>query len=182
MRLKEIPHLEGFAELWQIIKYAMKALDQEEKQFVEKMNQTVRDFQTGKDVRYINFKESKRIKNIWKKYSHLKPFQFTFDPIRKIPQVFKNEKAFIIWTIWRFKNPICQKDDVETGSLAAAKILSEGTPPFSKELKERAIIEFLKFIYPGFTNEERELDFWESNIFPFLEKKREFKWEIINKK
>jgi hypothetical protein len=181
MKLRDVSRLEGFNELQQIIKYAMGALEKEEKQFIEKINQTVQDFRTGKNERPINFKESTQIKTIWQKYRHLKPFQFTFDLSQKIPQVFKNLTAFIIWTTWSSNHPAYQKDDIEIGSLAAAKLLSEGAPPFSKELKKRAVIEFLKFIYPVFATEEREFDFWELNIFPFLEKKWEFKLETINK-
>lgn len=182
MKLRDVSHLNGYDELQQTIKYAIGALTKEEKQFIEKMNQAVQDFRTGKNERLINFKDSIQIKTIWQKYHHLKPFQFTFDPIQKMPEVFRNLTAFIIWTAWKSKHLACQKDDIKAGSLTAAKILSEGTPPFSKELKEKAVTEFLKYIYPGFDTEEQEFGFWELNIFPFLEKKWEFKWEIINKK
>ena len=180
--MRSISHLAGVKELDNINAYAKEALTEEERQLIEKLNTVVNDFTHERSNVFISFEDLIKLQGIWQKYEHLKPFQFRFDPEKKMPEVFKNRTAFIIWTTWRSRHLVCQDDDVNSGSLAAAKVLSEHKPPFAEETKKETIREFLGHLHPGYgglqwwtEREAHEFDFWEKEIFPLLEGKREFR-------
>jgi len=177
--LKDPSIIPGIKELDRINQYALEALTQEERQFVEKMNKVVEDYENGSGV-IFDFNEQIKIQVLWQKYEHLKPFQFTFNPEEKIPEVFRNKTAFIIWTAWKARHRVCNEDLIDIGSIAASRVLLESKPPFSKEIKERAINEFLRHLHQGYP-QEGEMDFWENQIFPYLEGKWKFNWEMVQK-
>jgi len=174
--------LAGFHEYNEIKDYARHTLTAKEKEFLEKITKTVEDCEEGISDEWISFNDIIKLRIIWRKYEHLKPFQFRFDPRKKITEVFQNQTAFIIWTTWKSRHLVCQSDDIKGGTLAAAKILSEHKIPYSKEVKRKAVEEFLKYLHSSYTHlnhtEENELNFWEQHIFPFLEDKWKFKWKL----
>jgi hypothetical protein len=181
--------LAGTSELNNINEYALEILTEEERQFIEKINKIVGDFVNERSDRFIDFDDIINLKMIWQKYHYLKPFQFSFDPENKMPKVFRNRTAFIIWTAWRASHLVCQDDDVKGGSLAAAKVLSKYKLPFPEEAKKEAVEEFVKFLHPGYIPAlpgahflDNEFDFWEKEIFPFLEGEWEFKWDVVQRK
>lgn len=174
--MKDLSLVPGIKELDMINLYALEKLTGEERQFVEKMNKVVEEHEKGKGE-IFGFNEQIKIQVLWRKYKHLKPFQFRFNPEEKIPEVFKNKTAFIIWTVWRARHLVCEDDLVEEASITAARILPK---LFPKEVKKQAIQEFLEYLHRSYPR-EGEVEFWEENIFPYLEGKWEFKWEIIQK-
>lgn len=177
--MKNLSIIPGIKELDMINLYALEALKEEERQFIEKMNKVVEDYENEKaDI--FGFNEQIKIQVLWQKYERLKPFLFKFNPEQKMPEVFRNRKAFIIWTAWTSKHIKCEEDLLEEGSIAAARIFTETKPPFPKEVKEGAINEFLRYFHRTYPR-EGEMDFWEKEIFPFLEGKWEFKWEMVQK-
>jgi len=184
--LKNLSLVAGIKELDRINQYALEGLSQEERQFIEKINKTVKGYENGSGVLF-GFNEQVKIQMLWQKYAHLKPFQFRFNPKEKIPKVFKNRTAFIIWTTWKAKHLVCQNDDIDSGSLAAAKLLQKYKPSFMASIKKATVQEFLKYLHPSYSEpsvleaESDELIFWETEIFPFLEGKWEFKWELVQK-
>jgi hypothetical protein len=162
----------GVKELDMINQYALEELTQEERQFVEKINKIVDDYEHEKrDI--FGFNEQIKIQVLWQKYAYLKPFRFKFPPQKKIPEVYKNPTAFIIWSTWTARHLICSDDDIKSGSLAAAQILLESKPPFPEDVRKEAVKEFL--IHLRFTDEEKDFVFWEQYIFPYLEGKWKFK-------
>ena len=187
-KLRNVSHLAGSRELHNINKYAKEVLTKEEKQFIEQINKIVERYREGQRSEFISFQEWIKLRQIWQKYEHLAPFQFKFDPEKEIPELFKNEIAFIIWTAWRSRHLVFQDNDVESGSLAAAQILSKYKIPYPKEAKQKAVKEFLKHLhasYPehlhaSYPDVEIEINFWERYIFPYLEGKWQFRWERIN--
>jgi len=176
--LRDISIISGIKELDRINQYALEALDEEERQFIEKMNKAVEDYENGSGA-IFGFNEQIKIQVLWQKYEHLKPFQFRFDPQKKMPEVYGDLNAFIIWSAWKARHLVCSDDDIKNGSLAASKILLKSKPPFPEDVKKEAVIEFLGYL--RFTDEEKDFVFWEQEIFPFLEGKREFKWEMVQK-
>lgn len=177
--MREPSLVPGIKELDRINQYALEALTQEERQFVEKMNKVVEDYEDGKG-NIFDFNEEIKIKVLWQKYEHLKPFQFRFNPEERIPEVFHNKMAFVIWTSWKARHLVREDDLVEEASITAARILAGSKPPFPKEIKEKAIREFLEYLHRDYPR-EGEVDYWEKQIFPLLEGKWEFKWEKIQK-
>jgi hypothetical protein len=182
--LKSISSLGGTQELEDICKYAISILTEEEKKFIEKINAIKDDFVNERIEEFIEFYDIIRLKEIWNKYHHLKPFQFSFDPRKnlKTSHVVKKKNAFIIFTVWKFHHYAAYDDFIDYGSLAAAKILARRRKPFSEEVKLKAVQEFLSYHGERLGNVQKiALEFWEKEIFPFLEGKWEFKWEIIQK-
>ena len=177
--MRNLSLITGIRELDNINQYAAEVLNDKERKFIEKMNKVVEDYRNGQGE-IFGFNEQIKIQLLWQKYAHLKPFRFRFDPKEKIPEVFQNKTAFIIWTTWKARHLVCNEDLVELGSIAATKVLLESKLPFSKEIKERAINEFLRYLHQGYP-QEGEMDFWEQHIFPYLEGKWEFKWEMVQK-
>ncbi|KPJ56562.1 hypothetical protein AMJ49_04605 [Parcubacteria bacterium DG_74_2] len=177
--IRNISCLAGVKELNNIQEYALKELTDEERKFIEKTKKAVEDYRQERSENFISFNDLIEVQRIWQKYSYLKPFQFSFDPAKKIPKVFQNQTAFIVWTTWRARHLVCQDDDVNGGSLAVAEVLGRRKPPFSKEVRMEAVEEFLKHLHSSYPDAEREIDFWEKHIFPYLEGKLEFKWELV---
>lgn len=179
--MREIIHLAGVRELDNINFYVLGALTEKEEEFIKKLNKIVEDYRGEKSNEFISFSDLIELETIWKKYQYLKPFQFRSDPREKMPDVFKNKTAFIIWTTWKSRHLTCPDDDIEKGSLAAARILSEHKIPYPKEVKQKAVKGFLNYLHASYPDAENELGFWEQHIFPYLEGKWEFRWEIIQK-
>jgi len=180
--LREIYHLAGTRELDNINFYVFNALTKEEREFIEKLNRVAEEYKAGERSGFISFQDVIRLREIWQKYKHLKPFRFSFDPAKRIPKVFQNKIAFIIWTTWKARHLTTQSDDIEGGSLAAAEILAKEKLPYSEKVKKEAVIAFLEHLHVGYPeNEETELAFWEKYIFSYLEGKWKFRWEKIRK-
>ena len=177
--MKDLFQVSGIKELDMINLYAIKALTNKERQLVEKMNKIVEECEKGQGE-IFGFNEQGKIQMLWKKYEHSKPFWSRLDPEKIIPEVFKNKTAFTIWTVWKPGRLLCEDDLLEEGCIAAAQILAESKPPFPEEVKKHAIQEFLEYLHRGYPRED-EPEFWEQHIFPYLEGKWEFKWEIIQK-
>lgn len=187
--MRDLLLIPGIRELGNINQYALEALTQEERQFIEKMNKIAEDYKNEQgDIFGSN--EQREIQTLWQKYKHAKPFRFRFDPEKKIPEVFRNKRAFIIWTTWKAGHIVCNEDLVDEGSIAAAKILSRQEAPFPEDIKKLAVREFRRYLHAFLAEqkggvdedkEKKELAFWEQHIFPFLEGKWGFKWEMIKK-
>lgn len=177
--MKDLSQISGIEELDMINLYALEELTDWERQLVEKMNQVVEECEKGKGE-IFGFNEQGKIQMLWKKYEHLKPFRSRFDPEKIIPEVFKNKTAFTIRTVWKSRHLVCEDDLLEEGCIAAARILAESKPPFPEEVRKHAIQEFLEYLHRSYPRED-EVAFWEQHIFPYLEGKWKFKWEIIQK-
>lgn len=177
--MKDLSRVSGIKELDMINLYALEALTDRERQFVEKMNKVVEKHEEDIE-KFFGFNEQAKIQMLWKKYKHLKPFRFRFDPEKRIPEVFKNKTAFTILTVWKTNHIVCGDDLVEEGSITAARILNRSKPPFLEEIKKEAIQQFLEYLHRSYPR-EGEVEFWEQYIFPFLEGKWEFKWEMVQK-
>jgi len=183
--LKDLSTIPGIKELDMINQYALEALTPEERQFVEKMNKIFEGYENEKgDI--FGFNEQIKIQMLWQKYEHLKPFQFRFDPEKKKPEVFQNRTAFIIWTTWKAKHLVRKEDLVDEGSLAATRVLLQVKEPLPrlipKHTKLAMVVEFMQYLNRGYPDEvDQELLFWEKYIFPYLEGKWEFKWEMVQK-
>jgi hypothetical protein len=187
--LKDLSLVPGIKELDRINQYALEALTPEEKQFIEKMNKVAEDYKNEQGD-FFRRPDQIRIFMLWRIYEHLKPFRFRIHPKEIIPEAFKNQTAFMIWTIWRSWHIKCNEDLIEEGSIAASKILTEGKPPFPEDVKKRAVREFRRYLHSFIAEqkggvdgekEEKERAFWEEHIFPYLEGKWEFKWEMAQK-
>lgn len=183
--MKNLSLVSGIKELDRINQYALKALSQEERQFIEKMNKVVEGYEDGRG-KIFGFNEQVKIQMLWQKYAHLKPFQFRFDPKEKTPVVLKDQIAFIIWTAWKSRHLVSGQDNIEEGSLAAARVLSQVKEPLPRHIpkhtKLATVVEFMQYLHISYPSDvEHELAFWEENIFPYLEGKWEFKWEIVQK-
>ena len=165
--MRDISCLDGVNELNDIKKYALGELIDEERQFIEKI-----------DKFPISYLVSLKLQEIWYKYEYLRPFLFLSDPANKIPRVFQNREAFIIWTAWRAKHLLGQAGDLEAGSLAAAKALSRYKPRFSDGAKKGAVKAFQRNKHGFEAPFKDELEYWNREIFPYLEGAWEFKWEI----
>lgn len=173
--MKDAVYFIGCKELEYLKKYAKDFLDNEERFFIHICDEKARE----NDNSFL-FNEIGKLDSLWKKYKHLKPFIFQFDPQKIIPEIFNNQTAFVIWTLWRSWH-LRGKEDLEGAALAAAKVLSKYQTPYSLVVKEQAIKEFgLVMEYTGFSClNDLKISFWE-NIFPYLEGKWEFKYEVRN--
>lgn len=177
--MKKLSLIPGIKELDRINQYALEALTEEERQFVEKMNKVVEDYKNEQgDI--FGFNEQIKIRILWQKYEYLEPFQFKFDPQKKMPEVYGNLTAFIIWSTWNTRHIRGSADDIKKGSLSASKILLKSKPPFPEDVKKEAVVEFLRYLY-RFIDEEKVFVFWQEKIFPYLDGKLKFKWEIVQK-
>lgn len=188
--MRDISCLAGVNELNNIKKYTLEELTPDERQFIKEINEIVEDYRKERSDSFFRFHDLIELQTIWRKYEHLRPFQFLFDPEEKMPKVFHNRIAFIIWTVWRAKHLICQGEDVKSASLAAAaailkyKLSISGDilkcklffSPIPDEVKKEAVREFQR-VKGGF-EDENELDFWESKIFPYLEGEWVFAWKL----
>ena len=180
--MRNLPCIQGLEELEKLEKYAFNELEREEKGFVKEMRKRVDDYIQGKREEIFSFDEEIKLMVLWQKYQHLYPFEFRFNPEEKIPEVFCNRTAFVIWTTWRAFH-LCGEEDLKAASLAAAEVLSGVKPPYPLETKEKAIEAFRKvMLHSGYREAMRQnlyKDFFEARIFPYLEGVWEFKWKVI---
>lgn len=171
---------DGLEELANINKYAMGELTKEEKEFVEKANKIAEKFRMIKrrTRTFMCSNEIREVKTIWQRHHYLKPFPSKPNLEKERPELFKNRIAFIIWTVW-LSSHLGSEEKVAFWSLEVAKILKGHTPFFSETIKEKAVKLFLKNVGWGdITETEKGMQFWENEIFPFLEGKQEFRWEV----
>ncbi len=121
---------------------------------------------------------------IYSKYSFLIPYKFEFLPEREIPEVFSNEKAFMIWTVWRAGHILNRNDMhmLNQASIKAAKKAEElarhyANPNYTEKEKRDIISEFNSSLMNRCKSTP---EYWNQYIFPILEGKRKFKYEVIN--
>jgi hypothetical protein len=176
--MKDMTYLQGVEELEKLKKYAAASLNEEEMSSVQIMDEKVKAYINGSDE-FLTIDEVVELSCIWRRYQHLKPFVFLFDPKKTMPEVVQNRAAFIIWTVWRAFH-LLGEEDLKGAVLAAANTLSKFQPPYSSEAKEKAVREFaVVMTNTGCRTNDLSisLSFWEGNIFPYLEEKWEFIWE-----
>ena len=177
--MRDVSWKAGVEELENIKTYAMGSLTPEEREFVQKINQKVEDYINEKSDHFLTLGEIGKLTALWRKYQHLKPFVFRFDPREKLKQLYYNRVAFIIWTVWRSFH-LLGDEDLEGAALAAAEVLSPFQPPYPTEIKERAVEKFAVIMANTGYGSVDDLygDFWEKRIFPYLEGVWEFKWVL----
>ena len=176
--MRNVSCLQGPEELKKIKEFAIDSLGDEEKLFVQRMDKKIKDYINNKSDSFLTFNEIVRLSCVWKKYQHLKPFLFPFDPNKRMPEIVKNQLAFVIWTAWR-SNHLLGKEDLKRASILAANILSKAKPPYTYELKKEAVKIFATvMISTGYScSDDLRIFFWTEKIFPYLEGVWEFKWE-----
>ena len=181
--MRSVSYLQGIKELENLNRYALESLTEAERSFVEKATRKVESYIREETNEFLSLEEIVKLDCLWKKYSHLQPFVFRFNPEEKIPKVYRNRIAFIIWTVWRSYH-LQGEENLEEAALAAAEILSSFQPPYPVEIKEKAIKKFGEIMEAtGFMSDhDLSSDFWEKRIFPYLEKVWEFKWVVEFKK
>jgi hypothetical protein len=177
--MKDVSCLQGYVDLAKLLDYAMKSLNDEEKLFVLAMNKKVKSYINERVDNFLEFNEELKLGRLWQKYRHLKPFVFSFNPEEKIPEVFQNKPAFIVWTVWQ-NSHLLGEEDLNKAALVAANILIQSQPPYSPEIKKEAIRGFeIIMERTGHSCSDHGLvHFWTEKIFPYLERKWEFKWEL----
>ena len=178
--MRNVSCLQGSRDLENIRKYALDFLTRQERLFIERMTRQVEAFVREETEEFLTLGEIVKLLRLWSKYFYLKPFQFAFDPREKIPKVFQDQTAFVIWTVWRSFH-LLGEEDLEGAALAAANVLSEFRSPYSSEIKEKAVKRFRGVILNTGYNcpDDLSISFWEAKIFPYLEGVWEFKWEVI---
>jgi len=177
--MRDVSCLQGVKDLQEIKKYAIDSLTPQEKIFIKKVERKIKDYINEKIDEFLTLEEIVKLSTLWQKYSHLKPFVFCFNPKEKISKVFQNRTAFIIWTVWGSFHLLGQ-EDLQKASLAAAQVLSNFKAPCPSSVKKKAIEEFNRvMVNTGYLCiNDLNNSFWENRIFPYLERKWEFKWEI----
>ncbi len=158
------------------------------KDFIDKLALESIEKKAKKDDRiFFNLDYICAISGLYEKYSQLIPYKFGFDPKEKMPKVFENEKAFMIWTAWRSSHIISQNTTLDLASLKAAAKMEEYrpghfNPSFNPDEKEKIIKEFYSNLGErggvGF-NFSEELEYWDKKIFPLISMDTLFRWEII---
>jgi hypothetical protein len=177
--MRSVSYFQGPKELEKLKKYAVDSLDNEEKLFVQKMDKKVKAYINKESDDFLTFDEVVKLSTMWKKYQHLKPFGFLFNPEKTMPKVFQNRVAFIIWTVWGTFH-LLGEEDLKGAAIAAANILSKSHPPYLPKVKEEAVRRFAVFMEnTGYScSDDLTISFWEEKIFPYLEGVWEFKWEL----
>ena len=177
--MRSVSCLWGTEELEKLKKYALDSLNNEEKSFVQMMDKKVKAYIHNKSDDFLTFNETVKLSCMWKKYKHLRPFVFPFNPEKKMPKVFQNRVAFIIWTAWRVSH-LFGEEDVERAALSAAEILSKFQPPYLLEVRKEAIKKFaVVMTNTGYScSNDLSASFWEEKIFPYLEGTWKFEWEM----
>ena len=178
--MRGVSYLQGPEELEKVKSYTMNFLSPEEKTAVRKMEQKIEAYISEESDDFLTFKEIVKLRCLWLKYQHLKPFEFHFNPREKIPEVYRNRTAFIIWTVWRSFH-LLGEEDLERAALAAANVLSH-SPPYPEKVKEKAILVFAEVMEAtGYRcpDDLSRSSFWEEKIFPYLEGVWEFKYRKI---
>lgn len=166
-------NLPDYAELLKLKKYAMKHLTPEEKLLVKTMSKRLTACKNGKNNDFVTLNGDLKMSRLWRKYQYLKPFFFKFDPEKLMPEIFKNQEAFIIWTVWR-SDHLLGEEDLNRAALLAGNILGKFKPPYPPKAKKEAMKKFEAII--GFEYQDNES--WETRIFPFLEGTWKFKYKL----
>ena len=177
--MRSVSCLQGPEELKKIKEYAADFLDNEEKLFIQKVDNKVKAYIHNKSDSFLTFDDMVKLSCMWKKYQHLKPFVFPFDPEKTMPKIFHNRVAFIIWTVWR-NNHLLGKEDLKKAALSAANILSNHQPPYPPKVKVEVVREFATVMMNtdyGCLDDLRTF-FWTEKIFPYLDGVWEFKWKL----
>jgi hypothetical protein len=114
-----------------------------------------------------------------------------FNPEEKMPEVFKNRIAFIVWTVWRSSHLLVEGEEriLRKAALSVGNFLLQFQPPYSIDVKRKAVEIFAATyrnsnlnhsIKYAILKEPNLSSFW-NEIFLYLEGVREFKWELTNK-
>ena len=118
------------------------------------------------------------------KYSSLIPYKFEFNPEREIPEVFSNEKALMIWAVWRARHILNHNDMhmLNKASIKAAEKAEElarhyASPNYTEKERREIILEFNSNLMNRCKSTP---EYWNEYIFPILEGKRKFKYEVMN--
>jgi len=176
--MRNVSYLQGIKELKEIKKYAADSLNNKEKLFVQMIDKKVKSYIKKESPNFLTLGEIVDLKTIWKKYRHLEPFIFLSDPEKEMPEVFQNQIAFIIFTVWKSSH-LRGDEDLESAAIEAANVLLKSHPPYSPEIKEKASKTFWLVMsntgYPCL--DDLSFSFWEKKIFPYLEGEWEFKWK-----
>ena len=177
--MRSVSCLQGPEELEKLKKYAADSLNNEERSFIQTMDKKVKAYINEESDDFLIFNEIVELACLWKKYQHLKPFVFLFDPEKTMPEVFQNRVAFIIWAVWRAFH-LLGEEDLRGAALSAAKVLCEFQPPYLPKVKEEAVRGFaVVMVNTGYlSSNDLSSSFWEEKIFPYLEGIWEFKWEL----
>jgi len=177
--MRNVSCLQGPGELEKLKKYALDSLDYREHLFIQAIDKKVKAYINKESDDFLTFNEIVQLNTMWKKYQHLKPFLFPFDPKKKMPKLVKNRVAFIIWTVWRVSH-LRDKEDVKGAAIAAANVLSKLHPPYLFKVKEEAVRKFAVVMEnTGYRClDDLSFSFWEEKIFPYLEGIWKFEWEL----
>lgn len=178
--MRDASWLQGSKELENIKRYAY-LLDTEELVFVETIDKKVKAFVNNEESHLPGLDDVVKLRNIEEKYQYLKPFVFLFDPRKSMPRIVNNRAAFIIWTVWRSSHLLGQ-EDLNGAALSSANVLSECQPPYSPEVKDKAIKIFKTIMEESAghmaSGYSEAISFWHNKIFKYLEGVWEFKWEL----
>jgi len=176
--MRDVSCSQGPAELEKIKKYAINSLDYKENLFIQAIDKKVKAYINEKSNDFLTFNEIVKLNTMWKKYQHLKPFVFPFDPEKAMPKVFQNRVAFIIWTVWRTSH-LLDKEDLKGAAIAAADILSNPRLPYLSKMKKAAEKFAIIMENTGYRClNDLSFSFWKEKIFPYLDGTWEFKWEL----
>ena len=177
--MRDVSCSQGTAELEKIKKYAIDSLDYRENLFIQVIDKKVKAYINEKSNNFLTLNEIVKLNTMWKKYQHLKPFSFPFDPEKKMSEVFQNRVAFIIWTVWGTSH-LLGEEDLKGAAMAAANILFKLHPPYSFKVKEETVRKFAVVMEStGYRClGDLSFSFWEEKIFPYLEGVRKFEWEL----
>ena len=177
--MRDVSCLMGTAEIKEIKTYFLSLLSSGEKERFEQLEKKMEAFIKEEIDDFFDFNEILWLRQLCLKYGHYKPFYFCFDPKEKMPQIYYNQTAFIIWTVWRSYH-LRGQDDLEGACLAAAEVLNKSNPPYPEKIKKEAVEKFrLIMENTGYLcSFDLAKSFWEEKIFPYLEGKWEFKFQI----
>ena len=177
--MRDVSCFQGTEELKKIKKYATDSLDSKEKLFVRKMSEKIEAYVENESLSFLTFSEVVKLRSLWQKYQHLEPFVFRFDPKKRMPKIFWDRIAFIIWAVWKNYH-FLGKEDLKKAALLAANILSKAKPPYTYELKKEAVETFTTVMEnTGYYDLRIDTSiFWTKKIFPYLDGAWEFKWKV----
>ena len=175
---RDMYSFQGSKELENLKKHAINSLEKDETAFIKLMDKKVMTYANKKSDEFLTLDEIVKLKSLWKKYHHLMPIVFSFDPKETIPEIFKDQIAFIVWTIWRYSHLVCKKDleDLKKAAPKVSDILSKFKPPYSSCAKKSAVREFSRLMESA--GYHTEIPFFEKRIFPYLDETWKFKWEL----
>lgn len=178
--MRDLTGLDGVEQLEMLEKYAKDSLEESEGLFVEEVRKKIGAFSHEDTNELLTLCELEKLTCLWAKYHHLRIFKFQFNPKEKMPEIFENKVAFIIWAMWRVSH-LLGEEDLKRAALVAAKTLSFRRAPYSLEAKGEAVRKFVVLMeeHGCLCDYYHARLFWDENIFPFLEGKWKFRFEVI---